>query len=38
MLSSTTITGRLATAPELRSTPSGKAVATLRVDDHEDRD
>lgn len=31
MLSNTTITGRLATAPELRSTPAGKAVATLRV-------
>lgn len=31
MLSTTTITGRLTHAPELRQTPSGKDVTTLRV-------
>lgn len=31
MLSTTTITGRLAKAPELRQTPTGKDVTTLRV-------
>lgn len=31
MLSTTTITGRLTQAPELRQTPTGKDVTTLRV-------
>ncbi|CAB4892305.1 unannotated protein [freshwater metagenome] len=31
MLSTTTIVGRLAQAPTMRQTPSGKDVATLRV-------
>lgn len=31
MLSTTTITGRLATQPQLRETPTGKSVTTLRV-------
>lgn len=31
MLSTTTITGRLAAAPQLRQTPGGKDVTTLRV-------
>jgi single-stranded DNA-binding protein len=31
MLSATTITGRLTHAPELRQTPGGKDVTTLRV-------
>lgn len=31
MLSTTTITGRLAQAPQLRQTPSGKDVTTLHV-------
>lgn len=31
MLSTTTITGRLTQAPQLRQTPGGKTVATLRV-------